>query len=373
MTASITPDELVVAGGRWTTRSPAVVRWDRGRLSVDQFRAEGPPGTITASAVMEAGGSDARIAVGLEQARLPPPLDRVTPGEVRGGGAAHQDRAGGRVDPRPLAGGNAVPGRPRAVRRADRAPQPAHGRRGRVGACPRPGSRCRPGDRLRRRERIVAGAGRQRADRGDRPHERGGHAHRGHGAVPAHALGHPDCRRPRRPREGSTRARGRSVLGDRRVARAGNADGPGPDGGRLADRGAPRRLPGGRRAARGDRRVHPRSRRGRAGDGVVAVERGRSPGGPARTGRVGGAPRCPPGPRPCRLGVGAPRGRVPVSRGRHRLAGAPVRRGPRRGGGARRRDPGGASSEGVRSAPSSAFPSVGSAPSPRGAPRRAPR
>ena len=252
-------------------------------------------------------------------------------GRGAGGGAAHQDRAGGRVDPWPLAGGNAVPGRPRAVRRADRAPQPAHGRRGRVGACPRPGSRCRPGDRLRRRERVVAGAGRQRAARGDRPHERGGHAHRGHGAVPAHALGHPDCRRPRRPREGSTRARRRSVLGDRRVARAGNADGPGPDGGRLADRGAPRRLPGGRRAGRGDRRVHPRSRRGRAGDGVVAVERGRSSGGPARTGRVGGAPRRPPGPRSCRLGVGAPRGRVPVSRGRHRLACAPVRRGPRRG------------------------------------------
>ncbi len=84
MTASITPDELVVGGGRWTTRSPAVVRWDRGRLSLDQFRAEGPPGTVTASAVMEAGGSDARIALGLEQARLPPPLDRVPPGDVRG-------------------------------------------------------------------------------------------------------------------------------------------------------------------------------------------------------------------------------------------------------------------------------------------------
>ena len=92
MTASITPDELVVAGGRWTTRSPAVVRWDRGRLSVDQFRAEGAPGTVTASAVMEAGGSDARIAVGLEQARLPPPLDRGAPGEVRG--EARLTRAG---------------------------------------------------------------------------------------------------------------------------------------------------------------------------------------------------------------------------------------------------------------------------------------
>jgi autotransporter translocation and assembly factor TamB len=32
---------------------------------------------------MEAGGSDGRIALGLEQARLPPPLDRATPGEVR--------------------------------------------------------------------------------------------------------------------------------------------------------------------------------------------------------------------------------------------------------------------------------------------------
>lgn len=84
MTASITPDELVVAGGRWTTRSPAVIRWDRGRLTAGQFRAEGPPGTITASAVMEAGGSDARIAVRLEQARLPPPLDRAAPGEARG-------------------------------------------------------------------------------------------------------------------------------------------------------------------------------------------------------------------------------------------------------------------------------------------------
>ena len=84
MTASITPDELVVGGGRWTTRSPAVIRWDRGRLSLDQFRAEGPPGTLIASAVMEAGGSDTRIALGLEQARLPSPFDRVTPGEVRG-------------------------------------------------------------------------------------------------------------------------------------------------------------------------------------------------------------------------------------------------------------------------------------------------
>ena len=83
MTASITPDELVVAGARWTTRSPAIIRWDRGRLSVDQFRAEGPPGTLTASVVMDAGGTDARIALGLEQARLPPPLDRVTPGEMR--------------------------------------------------------------------------------------------------------------------------------------------------------------------------------------------------------------------------------------------------------------------------------------------------
>ena len=84
MTASITPDELVVAGGRWTTRSPAVIRWDRGRLTVDQFRAEGPPGTITASAGMEAGGSDARIAIGLQQSRLPPPFDRATPGEAQG-------------------------------------------------------------------------------------------------------------------------------------------------------------------------------------------------------------------------------------------------------------------------------------------------
>ena len=32
-----------------------------------------------------------------------------------------------------------------------------------------PGSRCRPGDRLRRRERVVAGAYRQRAARGGRP------------------------------------------------------------------------------------------------------------------------------------------------------------------------------------------------------------
>ena len=83
MTASITPNELVVAGGRWTTRSPALVRWDRGRLTVDRFRAEGPMGTLTASAGMDAGGSDTRIALGLEQARLPPPLDRATPGEVR--------------------------------------------------------------------------------------------------------------------------------------------------------------------------------------------------------------------------------------------------------------------------------------------------
>jgi hypothetical protein len=84
MTASITPDELVVAGGRWTTRSAAVIRWDRGRLTVDQFRAEAPLGMVTASAVMEAGGSDARIAIGLEQARLPPPFDRAAPGEARG-------------------------------------------------------------------------------------------------------------------------------------------------------------------------------------------------------------------------------------------------------------------------------------------------
>lgn len=83
MTAWITPDDLAVAGGRWTTRSPALIRWDRGRLSLAQFRAEGPLGTVVATALMEAGGSDARIALGLEQARLPAPLDRVTPGEVR--------------------------------------------------------------------------------------------------------------------------------------------------------------------------------------------------------------------------------------------------------------------------------------------------
>ena len=41
-------------------------------------------------------------------------------GRGAGRGAADQGRVGGRVDPRPLAGGNAVPGRPRAVRRADR-------------------------------------------------------------------------------------------------------------------------------------------------------------------------------------------------------------------------------------------------------------
>jgi autotransporter translocation and assembly factor TamB len=84
MTAAITPHELVVAGGRWTTGSPAVIRWDRGRLSLDPFRADGPLGTLMASAVREAGGADTRIAIGLDPARLPPPLDRATPGQVRG-------------------------------------------------------------------------------------------------------------------------------------------------------------------------------------------------------------------------------------------------------------------------------------------------
>ncbi len=331
MTASITPDELVVAGGRWTTRSPAVIRWDRGRLTVDQFRAEGPPGTITASAVMEAGGSDARIAIGLEQARLPPPFDRATPGEVRG--EARLTRTG--LEAVSIRGRWPVG----TVSLDGRVPfEGPIALRSRLMADVAEVARALGQDRVAGQAIVSAdlsGSWREPVATG---------------RIEATALTSAEVTLtgvtvPFRVTPSTIRiADARAVLGKdplalegeaswatERVARTGNADGPGPDGGRLADRGAPRRLPGGPRAARGDRRVHPRSRRGRAGDGVVAVERGRSSGGPARTGRAGGAPRGPPGPRPGRLGVGTPRGRVPVSRGRHRLAGAPIRRGPRRG------------------------------------------
>ena len=331
MTASITPDELVVAGGRWTTRSPAVVRWDRGRLTVDQFRAEGPPGTITVSAVMEAGGSDARIAVGLEQARLPPPLDRATPGEVRG--EARLTRTGlealsirGRWPMGTLSLDGRVPFEgPIALR-------------SRLVADGAEVSRALGQDR-------VAGQAIVSADVSGPWREPVASGRLEATALTSAGITLTGVTVPFRLTPSAIRiADARAVLGKDPFTLEGEASwatggwrgrgtltAPVLTRGRLAARGAPRRLPGGRRAARGDRRVHPRSRRGRAGDGVVAVERGRSSGGPARTGQAGGAPRCPPGLRSCRLRVGAPRGRVPVSRGRHRFPGAPVRRGPRRG------------------------------------------
>ncbi len=83
VTAWITPEDLMVAGERWTARSPAVIRWERRRLSMADLRLASPLGTLTASGGVEAERGEGRLALALEDARLPPPLDRVGRGRVQ--------------------------------------------------------------------------------------------------------------------------------------------------------------------------------------------------------------------------------------------------------------------------------------------------
>ena len=83
-TAWISPDELAVAGERWTTGAPAVVRWDSERLSVEQLQVRGPRGTLSAEGAVDRRSGDGRAAARLEDAQLPPPLDRMGRGAVRG-------------------------------------------------------------------------------------------------------------------------------------------------------------------------------------------------------------------------------------------------------------------------------------------------
>jgi autotransporter translocation and assembly factor TamB len=83
-TAWLTPDELVVGGERWTARSAAVVRWESERLSLDPVELRGPRGTLRAEGGVDRRSGDGRVAVGLEDARLPPPFDGLGRGVVRG-------------------------------------------------------------------------------------------------------------------------------------------------------------------------------------------------------------------------------------------------------------------------------------------------
>jgi autotransporter translocation and assembly factor TamB len=82
--ASIRPDDLVVNGEPWTTRSAAVVRWDGERLSLEQLQVRGPLGTLSAEGAVDRRSGDGRLAVLLDDARLPSPLDRLGRGAVRG-------------------------------------------------------------------------------------------------------------------------------------------------------------------------------------------------------------------------------------------------------------------------------------------------
>src|SRR5262249_34375203 len=80
--AWITPGDLVIAGERWTGRAPAVIRWERRRLSMADLRLGGQLGTLTASGVGEAESGEGRLALALEDARLPPPLARLGRGQI---------------------------------------------------------------------------------------------------------------------------------------------------------------------------------------------------------------------------------------------------------------------------------------------------
>jgi autotransporter translocation and assembly factor TamB len=82
--AWISPDELTVAGERWTAGAPAIVRWDSDRLSIEQLQVRGPRGTLSAEGAVDRRSGDGRAAVRLEDARLRPPLDRLGRGAVRG-------------------------------------------------------------------------------------------------------------------------------------------------------------------------------------------------------------------------------------------------------------------------------------------------
>jgi autotransporter translocation and assembly factor TamB len=82
-TVWVTPEELVVGGQRWTARFPAVIRWERRQLSLADLRLAGPLGTLTASGVVAAESGEGRLALAVDDARLPPPLDGVGRGRVQ--------------------------------------------------------------------------------------------------------------------------------------------------------------------------------------------------------------------------------------------------------------------------------------------------
>src|SRR5262249_17084049 len=74
----------IVGGEPWTARSAAVVRWESERLSLEQLEVRGPLGTLRAEGEVDRRSGDGRLAAVLEDARLPPPLDAMGRGVVRG-------------------------------------------------------------------------------------------------------------------------------------------------------------------------------------------------------------------------------------------------------------------------------------------------
>jgi autotransporter translocation and assembly factor TamB len=84
VTAWITPDDLIVGGGAWMARSPAIVRWDGGRLSLERLQVRGPYGALSAEGTVDRHSGGGRLALLLEEAQLPPPLDGTGRGSVRG-------------------------------------------------------------------------------------------------------------------------------------------------------------------------------------------------------------------------------------------------------------------------------------------------
>ena len=84
VTAWIRPDDLVVAGTPWTARSAAVVRWDGEQLSLEQFQVRGSLGALSAEGSVDRRNGDGRLALLVEDARLPAPFDRMGRGTVRG-------------------------------------------------------------------------------------------------------------------------------------------------------------------------------------------------------------------------------------------------------------------------------------------------
>src|SRR5262249_23261744 len=58
VTAWIPPDTLAVAGESWTASSPAVVRWDGGRLSLEQLQLRGALGNLSAEGAVDSRSGD---------------------------------------------------------------------------------------------------------------------------------------------------------------------------------------------------------------------------------------------------------------------------------------------------------------------------